>query len=663
MRRSLSQSELFRLITENAEDMIAVVDMAGNRLYNSPAYQRVLGYTAEELQSTSSFEQIHPDDRPKILQAAREAKQTGRGKRLEYRMRHKDGGWRYLESTASAVRNAKGEIVKLVIVNRDVTERKLTQIALQESEERQARLLQTIPMTLYSMKVPRKNGMLWISENVERVTGYGAAQFMNHADFWLSKLHPDDLESVVMSDLELYTRGHVQREYRWLCADETYHWFLDQSAVLREANGAPKQINGSWLDVTERKMAAEALGKAHEETGRLFSSISSILIGLDEKGVVTRWNASAEETFGVTAAEIVDRGLRDARIDWLDGDVWERIQRARRAGGPNRIEELRFRDGHGRVRSLALTVHPVCADAEQQAGYLVLCSEITEQRLLEDQLRQAQKLEAIGQLAAGVAHEINTPTQYVGDNIHFLRESWGGLGPLLEQTRKLGSVAPTEEAFSNWREEMQRLVAAADLDYLCAEIPNAIQQSTEGVKRVAEIIRAMRDFSHPGKLQKVPENLNDAIQTTITVAQNEWKYVADMVTDLDSALPLVPCLAADFKQAMLNLILNASQAIGELPGAGGQNKGRISIRSRRDDVWAEIRVEDTGPGIPKEIRSKIFDPFFTTKDPGKGTGQGLAIVHAAIVKKHQGKVWFETEIGKGTTFIVQLPLEDPQSNA
>ncbi|MGC2264657.1 MAG: ATP-binding protein, partial [Candidatus Acidiferrales bacterium] len=225
------------------------------------------------------------------------------------------------------------------------------------------------------------------------------------------------------------------------------------------------------------------------------------------------------------------------------------------------------------------------------------------------------------------------------------------------------SVAPTEEAFSNWREEMQRLVAAADLDYLCAEIPNAIQQSTEGVKRVAEIIRAMRDFSHPGKLQKVPENLNDAIQTTITVAQNEWKYVADMVTDLDSALPLVPCLAADFKQAMLNLILNASQAIGELPGAGGQNKGRISIRSRRDDVWAEIRVEDTGPGIPKEIRSKIFDPFFTTKDPGKGTGQGLAIVHAAIVKKHQGKVWFETEIGKGTTFIVQLPLEDPQSNA
>ncbi|MFZ3363372.1 MAG: PAS domain-containing protein, partial [Candidatus Acidiferrales bacterium] len=132
--------------------MIAVVDMAGNRLYNSPAYQRVLGYTAEELQSTSSFEQIHPDDRPKILQAAREAKQTGRGKRLEYRMRHKDGGWRYLESTASAVRNAKGEIVKLVIVNRDVTERKLTQIALQESEERQARLLQTIPMTLYSMK-------------------------------------------------------------------------------------------------------------------------------------------------------------------------------------------------------------------------------------------------------------------------------------------------------------------------------------------------------------------------------------------------------------------------------------------------------------------------------------------------------------------------------
>jgi two-component system, NtrC family, sensor kinase len=125
----------------------------------------------------------------------------------------------------------------------------------------------------------------------------------------------------------------------------------------------------------------------------------------------------------------------------------------------------------------------------------------------------------------------------------------------------------------------------------------------------------------------------------------------------------VPCLAADFKQAMLNLILNASQAIGEMPGAGGQKKGRISIRSRRDDGWAEIRVQDTGPGIPEEVRSKIFDPFFTTKDPGKGTGQGLAIVHAAIVKKHQGKVWFETEVGRGTTFIVRLPLKDPQGGA
>ena len=643
--------------------MIAVVDMAGNRLYNSPAYQRVLGYTTEELQSTSSFQQIHPDDRPKILEAAREAKETGRGRRLEYRMRHKDGGWRYLESTASAVRNEKGEIVKLVIVNRDVTERKLTQIALQESEERQARLLQTVPITLYSMKVPRKKGMLWISENVERVTGYGAAQFMNHADFWLSKLHPDNLESVVMSDLELYTKGHVQREYRWLCADEKYHWFLDQSAVLRESNGAPKQINGSWLDVTERKMAAEALREAHEETERLFSSISSILIGLDESGVVTRWNASAEETFGITSAEIADRGLRDAGIDWLDCDVWERLQKARRAGGPNRIEELRFRDKHGHARSLALMVHPVCGDDEQRSGYLVLGSEITEQRLLEDQLRQAQKLEAIGQLAAGVAHEINTPTQYVGDNIHFLRESWGSLIPLLDQTRKLVSLSPTEEALSNWCEEMQQLVAAADLEYLCAEIPNAIQQSTEGVKRVAEIIRAMRDFSHPGNLQKAPENLNDAIQTTITVAQNEWKYLADVVADLDPDLPLVPCLAADFKQAMLNLILNASQAIGELPGAGRQNKGCISIRSRRDHGWAEIRVQDTGPGIPEEIRSKFFDPFFTTKEPGKGTGQGLAIVHAAIVKKHQGKVWFETEVGKGTTFIVRLPLEDPQNSA
>ena len=197
---------------------------------------------------------------------------------------------------------------------------------------------------------------------------------------------------------------------------------------------------------------------------------------------------------------------------------------------------------------------------------------------------------------------------------------------------------------------------AADLDYVLPEIPKAIQQSLEGVERVATIVRAMKEFSHPGTGQKSAVDLNHAIESTITVARNEWKYVAEVVTHFDPKLPPVPCLAGEFNQVILNLIINATHAIADVVGDGGNAKGTITITTRQDQDWAEIRVQDTGAGIPEKIRNRIFEPFFTTKGVGKGTGQGLAISRSVVVDKHGGTIAFETEIGKGTTFIVRLPI-------
>ncbi len=201
----------------------------------------------------------------------------------------------------------------------------------------------------------------------------------------------------------------------------------------------------------------------------------------------------------------------------------------------------------------------------------------------------------------------------------------------------------------------------ADLDYVTEEIPRAIAQTTEGVERVAKIVRAMKDFAHPGSDEKVPVNLNAAIESTVTVSRNEWKYVADVKTDLDPDLPPVPCLLSQLNQAMLNMIVNAAHAIAETVKVAGQ-KGLITIASRRDGDAAEIRITDTGTGIPEEIRPKIFDPFFTTKEVGKGTGQGLAIARSVVVGKHQGTIAVESEVGKGTTFIIRLPLHQPGSH-
>ena len=277
-------------------------------------------------------------------------------------------------------------------------------------------------------------------------------------------------------------------------------------------------------------------------------------------------------------------------------------------------------------------------------------------KLMEIQLRGAQKLESIGQLAAGIAHEINTPTQYIGDNVRFLEASFGDLKEVQDQYGKLLQAAKSNAATPDLVAETEACLRRLDPDFLMGEIPRAIQQTLEGVDRVTKIVRAMKEFSHPGTEEKTPVNLNRALETTLTVARNEWKYVARIETDLDPDLPLVPCLPGEFNQVILNLVVNAAHAIADVNDGGAKGKGVITASTRRSGDWVEVRIQDTGAGIPEKIRHKIFDPFFTTKPVGKGTGQGLAMAHTAIVDRHQGTLTFETEVGAGTVFIIRLPL-------
>ncbi len=279
-----------------------------------------------------------------------------------------------------------------------------------------------------------------------------------------------------------------------------------------------------------------------------------------------------------------------------------------------------------------------------------------ERKVMEVQLRHAQKLESIGQLAAGIAHEINTPTQFIGDNVRFLESSFGSLKNVYRQCEHVVRAAKQQAVTSELIAQAEEAAARADIDFLMGEIPNAIRQSLEGVARVAKIIRAMKDFSHPGTGEKTPLDLNRAIETTLTVAGNEWKYVASIVTDFDPLLPPVRCLPGELNQVILNLIVNAAHAIADVVGDGTKGKGVITASTRRCDDWAEIRIQDTGTGIAEKIRHKIFDPFFTTKPVGKGTGQGLAIAHTVVVDQHNGTLTVETEPGVGTVFIVRLPL-------
>lgn len=275
------------------------------------------------------------------------------------------------------------------------------------------------------------------------------------------------------------------------------------------------------------------------------------------------------------------------------------------------------------------------------------------------QLRQAQKMEAIGRLAAGIAHEINTPIQFTENNLQFLQQAFNALQQtvtLLEAAVRAAQAGPVPG------ELLARAVAAldqADLGYLAQEIPTALEEARHGTARVAKIVTAMKEFSHPGRnlrQQAEPVDLARAMESAIMVARNEWKYVAEVVTDFEAPMPPVPLYAGEFNQVILNLLVNAAHAVSDATHGGSEGKGTIKVSTRRDGSWAEILVSDTGTGIPEAVQHRVFEPFFTTKEIGRGTGQGLALARSIIVERHRGQISFESQTGKGTCFRIRVPL-------
>jgi two-component system, NtrC family, sensor kinase len=284
-------------------------------------------------------------------------------------------------------------------------------------------------------------------------------------------------------------------------------------------------------------------------------------------------------------------------------------------------------------------------------------SPATPNKNMEISGQSLSNMAAMGQLAAGMAHEINTPAQYVSDNIHFLQEAFDGLLGAIGRYQEfyLSVKAGTATADTFWK--LQEALADLDMGYLTEEVPQAIQQSLQGMERITRIIEAIRDFSHPGLMEKKAVDINQAIRNTVTVTRSIWKYACEMETAFNENMPRVFCQPGEINQVLLNLIANAADAIKEAVGDKPGNKGIIRISTDTVDGWAEIRIRDTGRGIPEQIQGKIFDPFFTTKPVGKGTGQGLAI-SAAVIANHGGTIEFVSRQEIGTTFLIRLPIEN-----
>jgi PAS domain S-box-containing protein len=422
---------------------------------------------------------------------------------------------------------------------------------------------------------------------------------------------------------------------------------------MNDSNSVELLVIGS--DVTEREKVGEALREAEREYRGIFDNAIFGIFRSTPAGRYLSVNPAMARILGYDSPEEMIATLSDISLQmYIDPKRRDEfIFIMNKLGVIQNFECEVFRKDGSRIWIVS------SARAVREKGVVVryegMTEDITESKLLRGQLLQAQKLESVGQLAAGIAHEINTPTQYIGDNVRFLKDAFQDLTGLLTNYEGLLAAAKANTLSRDTVQEVAAAVERADVGYLLEEIPKAIAQTVEGITRVSKLVSAMKEFSHPGTKEKIPLDLNHAINSTITVARNEWKYVADLETDFDPSLPLISCLPGEFNQVILNLIVNAAHAIADVTGKEGSEKGRIKVQTHNCREWVEIRIQDTGSGIPKKARARVFDPFFTTKEIGKGTGQGLAIAHSVVVDKHGGTIHFETEEGKGTTFIIRLP--------
>ena len=394
----------------------------------------------------------------------------------------------------------------------------------------------------------------------------------------------------------------------------------------------------------ERRNLSDALAHERNVLRTMIDLIPAFIYAKDAQSRFTACNNLVASRMGTTPRELI--GKTD--FDFFPREMAEKFfadEQAMMNSGKPLIdhEELAFDKIRGMDRVILTSKIPLRDINGNLTGIVGTGFDITDRKALDERMASGERLESIGRLAAGVAHEINTPIQFLNDSVSFISE---GVTDLLAYIDKLhASMAQKPEADE-------------DVEYLREELPPALTRVADGLSRIAEIVRSMKDFSHADQHEMSQVDLNRAINSTLVIARSEYKMVADLETEFGT-LPSITCHGGQINQVILNLVVNAAHAIADVVKDSG-GRGKITVKTRVVDKHVVISIADTGGGIPEAVRARIFDPFFTTKDVGRGTGQGLSIARSVVVKGHGGTLDFETEMGKGSTFFVSLPIQQAE---
>ena len=411
-------------------------------------------------------------------------------------------------------------------------------------------------------------------------------------------------------------------------------------------------------DVTQLKKAERTARAQVDFLNMLIEAIPNPIFIKNKDGVYIRCNTAFADFIGKKKTEIEGRSMFETAPAEL-AETYGSQDKHFLESSKGRAFETKVLHADNTLRDVIVYKATFQGKADNEQSVIGVVVDITERKKMEDQLRRAQKLEAIGQLSAGIAHEINTPTQFIHTNAEFIKEAVDELLDVILRTEELFSSGAVKVEGKEQLIEIRALMADC-IENLSEDVQDAISGTMEGVNRISAIVESMRYFSHPGAENKVRIDVNRAIEQAITVSKNEWKYNADVEVRLDPALPPLLGYSGPFNQALLNLIVNAAQAISQASETSPEQKGKITITTGMENGRIRISIKDSGTGIPEDVLPRIFDPFFTTKEVGKGTGQGLALVQSVIVEKHQGDIEVETELNKGTKFLLKIPVKDEE---
>jgi len=647
--------ERYRLLFErNLAGVFRGTLLSRHILDCNAAYARILGYESRE--EVLSLGKLHDFCEPAEFVTAKARLLDEKAlTNFEVRFRRKDQTpvWALVNVSLIETRDGEEPLVAGTLI--DISERKQAEQALAQERDLLGTLMDNLPDYIYFKD--RQSRFLRTNMALAKAFGLsdpGQAVGKTDFDFFTT----EHAQQAYNDEQEVITTGKpmTAKEEKETWPDGRVTWASTTKMPFRDANGAIIGTFGVSRNITERKRAEEALRTSEERYRELFENASDLVYTADLEGRLTSLNRVAERTLGYSREEAARVNLRQL----VDPRHWQRVEQTRErllAGDSALTLELEITAKDG--RRVMLEVNPrLIYKGGKPVGVQGIGRDITGREEREMELRHAQKLESVGRLASGIAHEINTPIQFVGDNTRFVRDSFRCLQTLLNKYQELRDAAASGAVSPDLLAEVRRVEEESDCAYLLEEIPKALTQTLDGVTRVATLVRAMKDFAHPESRENAAADLNKALLSTLAVARNELKSVAQVETDLGD-LPPVVCNVSDLNQVFLNLLVNAAHAIGDVVKGSGK-KGKIRVRTVTEGKTVLVTITDTGCGIPEGIRTKVFDPFFTTKGVGRGTGQGLAIARLVVVERHKGTLTFESEVGKGTSFYVRLPVESEE---